>query len=150
MARLDIESLRWWKPVRQSFYPHFNSQDFLIWDSFMSSEASKFSRFSYDVPLVEESLSNPSHPDYLTSDWNYLTAYKIDAIGCRPNGLYLFEVKPILGHQAIGQIQAYASMFTDVYSNFNPLVKNIVCLSAPAPLVKVCKDLQINVYNVVG
>jgi len=145
----DINSLRWFKPMKLNRYPHFNDSDKQIWDSFLASESVRFFRFSYDVPLIEESLSGPNHPDYLSSDWNYLTAYKVDVIGDSLTVLHLFEVKPVLSHQAIGQIQSYRTMFPNKYYGYRSLISNIVCLSGPAPLYQVCDSLQINVYTVV-
>lgn len=146
--KTDINALRWWPPAKFHSYSHFNDGDKAIWDSFLDSESVKFLRFSYDVPLIEESLLNPDHPDYLASDWSYLTAYKIDVIGENLSETHLFEVKPILSHQAIGQIQSYRSMFPGKFYNFKPIISNIVCLSAPAPLCAVCRDLHINLYIV--
>ena len=81
MDKKDINSLRWWQAAKLSKYAHFNKDDSEIWDSFIKSEASKFLRFAYDIPLNEPIPEDPNHPDYLAPDWQYLTAYKIDVIG---------------------------------------------------------------------
>jgi hypothetical protein len=143
---MDINKLRWWQPKPVLKYPHFNQDDSKIWDSFLISESKRFIRFSYDVPLIDESRFEGDSPDFLESDWNYLTAYKIDVIGETLDSIILFEVKPILSHMAIGQINTYSKLFKIYYSPNKPIVMSIVCLSAPSPLIQACNAMSIMVY----
>jgi hypothetical protein len=143
-----ISILRWFQPINLTKYPHFNVADALVWDSFMRSDSKEFIRFAYDVPLIKESLRlGPAIP-YLVDDWDYLTAFKIDAIGESLDNLHLFEVKQSFEFSAIGQILTYFHLFSKCYYGFKPLIMNIVCSSVDFEMIVVCKALQINVFEI--
>jgi len=143
-----ISILRWFQAINLTKYPHFNNADALVWDSFMRSDSKEFIRFAYDVPLIKESLRlGPAIP-YLVDDWDYLTAFKIDAIGESLDFLHLFEIKQSFEFSAIGQILTYFHLFPACYYGFKPLRMNIVCSSIDFEMIVVCKALQINVFEV--
>jgi hypothetical protein len=144
----DIGSLRWFQPINLLKYPHLLKDDCLVWDSFLRSESSKFYRFAYDVPLIEESHPNPLHPDYAIKDWDYLTAMKIDAIGEDLDSYQLFEVKQQAGFDAIGQILSYGKLFELYYNVYKRIKLNIVAKLISPQLKFVAKSYNIDCYEV--
>jgi hypothetical protein len=143
-----IGSLRWFQPINLVRYPHLLNEDILVWDSFMRSESCKFYRFTYDVPLVEESLPNPTHPPYAQKDWDYLTAMKIDAVGEDLDSFQIFEIKQAAGFDAIGQVLAYGKLLPLYYGLFKPVKLNIVAKLISSEIKFVCKSYNINCYEV--
>jgi hypothetical protein len=144
-----INSLRWFKPVQLNKYPHFNLTDSRIWDSFLKVNPTLSLRFAYDVPLIDESQTPPSLDKNLSHDWNYLTAFKVDVIGERAAGLDLYEVKPLLTLQAIGQVMSYIVLFNKFYNNLQATTLNIVCTHADPQLAYVCKFYHINLFEII-
>ena len=143
-----IGSLRWFQPINLLRYPHLLNDDILVWDSFMRSESSKFYRFTYDVPLVEESLPNPAHPPYAQKDWDYLTAMKIDAIGEDLDSFQIFEIKQTAGFDAIGQVLSYGRLLPEFYGIFKPVKLNIVARLISPQIKLVLKSFNISWYEV--
>jgi hypothetical protein len=114
----------------------------------MRSESCKFYRFAYDVPLVEESLPNPTHPPYAQRDWDYLTAMKIDAIGEDLDFFHIFEIKQTAGFDAIGQVLAYGTLLPVYYGLFKAVKLNIVAKLISPQLKFVAKSYNIDCYEV--
>ena len=145
MAIKDIDLLRWWVPQEFNKYPHYNTEDAKVWSLFLKSYASNYSRFSYDVPLRNKYQADATPDLKLQDNWDYLTSFKIDALGTNLVDCEIIEVKPMLSFQAIGQVESYYELFRDNYITHLRLLKHIVCLSGSLMHLDICKGLGIKV-----
>lgn len=86
-------------------------QDVAIWERFIDQNVNFFDSVDYDV--VVGSIPKFSTTVNLETGGSDARLYqrKIDVVGYKGDDIYIVEVKPNAGASALGQIQAYATLF---------------------------------------
>jgi len=104
-----------------TYYPHMKPADVHLWEKFIRANAGFFDSVDYDVPvgpapewlnIENEELAKKEMPLYQK---------KIDVIGYKNDIVWLVEVKPFAGSDALGQILSYEILYKKDYPN----IKNI-------------------------
>lgn len=103
-AALDIQ---WQAPTWRGHFPQLSLEDRLIWGRFLDREAPRYDAFAYDVPVGGLDCDDQDLPEAVRRQWRYCTAKRIDALGLRPDGVTLFEVRYQAGVSAVGALLVY-------------------------------------------
>jgi hypothetical protein len=105
----------------QSYYPHMKPADVHLWEKFIRANAGFFDSVDYDVAIG-------SPPDWLNVENDEMAKKelplyqkKVDVIGYKDNLIWLVEVKPFAGSDALGQILSYEIL----YKKDNPNAGNV-------------------------
>jgi len=110
----------------QPHYPHLNKIDVLIWESFIRGNPGFFDSVDYDVKIGKGSSFLPGTSEKYESDYQVLTQKKLDVVGYRNSEIWLIEVKPQAGSQALGQILTYEKLYKETFNPVYPVHKCVV------------------------
>lgn len=94
-------------------YPHLRPSDALIWERFIDKYPNFFERVAYDF-TVGRGADIPANvqPD-MARDFSLLTRWRIDATAIKDDKVFIIEIKPAAGANALGQALAYAKLYQD-------------------------------------
>lgn len=85
--------------------------DIHIWEKFIRANAGMFDSVDYDVPVGElPSWLDHENDDHAASQ-AILYKKKIDVVAYRPGEIWLIELKPFAGSNALGQILTYDILY---------------------------------------
>lgn len=92
-------------------YPHLRPRDVRIWEAFISTHPLFFDRVDYDIKVGKGIELPPEAEEPYSSDMKYLTKKRIDVVGYKDTDIYIIEVKPRAGLQALGQAKGLAELY---------------------------------------
>jgi hypothetical protein len=137
------------QPVRKvGHYPHMARRDVSLWERFLDAFGGDFDSFAYDVALGGLEPADPGIPEAERRGWRYATAAKIDAVGFRPDEVWIIEVKPNASFSALGQLLAYSLLAEREPFTRLPLLAVLVTDNATPDMLYVAGQLGIPVYQV--
>ena len=88
-------------------YPHMREVDMPIWNRFLDRYGDQFDSFEYDVRVGPASGAAAGFDPQTVAVFEALTRLRIDAVGHRSGGVWLFEVSPHAGISKVGQCIGY-------------------------------------------
>ena len=89
-------------------------EDQAIWDRFIFKYPEAYDEVFYDFPVGEGSPIPKKTQENLARDFKILTQWKIDVVARKNNTIDIIELKPNAGISALGQVQAYAILYTRI------------------------------------
>lgn len=135
-------------PIRLTKYPHMSTEDTIIWNRFLEAYGREYDSFDYDIKVGEGEAPRPTLPDNYKKMVRDLTRKRIDAVGYKPGEIHIFEVKPFAKLSALGQILAYAELYTDTFTFSDTLRAAVVCENVDSDLKKVLTKYNVTVILV--
>lgn len=93
--------------------PHMAAGDFNIWQRWRAFNWHRFLAFYFDVAVGNGSPPPAATPEKLAKAWIRLTQKRIDAIGLRPDGVWIIEVREAAGSSALGAVLAYLELLRE-------------------------------------
>jgi len=139
----DTYSIEWRGRPKQML-----SQDVPVWHAFLDQYGTKFQHFYYNVCVGganwRESKEDPVH----ALMWYHMTCKRIDALGVKPEEIWIIEVATVPGLRAVGQLMTYFHLW-----NLEPLIdlpiKNVlVCERLDDDLTYVLQKYGISIIKV--
>ena len=97
----------------QSWYPHMKPADVHLWEKFIRANAGFFDSVDYDFPIGRGPDWLDVEGDELAKKQEILYKKKVDVVGYIGDIVWLIEVKPQAGSNALGQILSYEILFND-------------------------------------
>jgi len=104
---MPVYPLQWHPAGERHSYPHMAKNDAVLWERFLADYAGNFLAFAYDVALGGYLPDEPADDLAVRKMWQYSTACKIDALGERPDDLWIIEVRPHANVASIGSVLCY-------------------------------------------
>jgi hypothetical protein len=129
----------------QTYYPHMKPADVHLWEKFIRANSGFFDSVDYDVCVGDVPDWINTMEDALAEKEKKLYQKKIDVVGYKDDLVWLVEVKPFAGSDALGQILSYEIL----YKKDNPEAKNIRLLVITNKLqnnydkIYALKDIQV-------
>lgn len=133
-------------PTRQPRYPHMFKNDIAIWERFIDEHGSEFLGFLYDVKVGSGTDPVPGLSEPYATMQATLSRYRIDVIGIKADRLEIFEVKPMAGTSAIGQVISYMKLFVKDYSPDVKIVGGIVTDFERPDMKSLCMEHGLKYY----
>jgi len=122
--------------------------DIPVWEKFLEEYANAYESFDYDVRVGEGEAPLPTLEPKYKEMARALTQKRIDAIGYREKEIWIFEVKPRAAISALGQIIAYAELYTRANPTTDFIIPAIVCTSIDSDIRKLMEDIKIQIFIV--
>ena len=94
----------------RALFTHLSKHDGAIWSRFLDAYADAFESFAYDVALGGVVVDEASGDLATRKGYQYSTALKIDVVGYRAESVWVIEVKPNAGTNAIGAALCYVEL----------------------------------------
>jgi hypothetical protein len=140
---MPVYPLEWMLPQERGSYPHMAKNDAVLWERFMDAYGGNYNRFAYDVALGGFKPDPAAGDEATRLGYQYATALKIDAVGERPDDVWIIEVRPHAGVSAVGaalcyQLLAGVDKFTD-----KPLVACVLTDRASPDIRYCCEALEV-------
>jgi len=129
-------------------YPHMLPRDARIWNHFLEQHGEYFDYFRYDIHVGEGIGEISGYPENIARLAKTLTQKRIDAVGYRGSEVWLFEIKPMAGLSAIGQILSYYSLYNKDFPDRPATYKAIVTDRTDNDIRYMCKEYSIRLYEV--
>jgi hypothetical protein len=91
--------------------PAMLDADVPVWHRYLDRHADEFARFWYNVRITSDDLAArfPDAQDRAIAE--ALLPKRIDAVGERPDALWIIEVAAVIGLRSIGQALTYAALW---------------------------------------
>lgn len=86
-------------------------EDVRIWEHFIFNSPGYFDAVDYDVKVGKGMELPPDAEEPYKSDMKYLSKKRIDVVGYRNSDIYIIEIKPRAGLQALGQAKGSAELY---------------------------------------
>lgn len=129
-------------------YKHMLPGDKRIWDHFLERHGSYFERFDYDIH-VGEGVGILEGVDPMTQRIaTSLTQKRIDAVGYRGDEVWVFEIKPMAGLSALGQVSAYEQLYNKDREPLKVTYRAIVTDRTDNDIRYLCQAQGIRLYEV--
>lgn len=94
-------------------YPRMAVQDVAIWNRFIKEYPNFADSVDYDL-VVGNGVTLTNYTNKTIADnYQYLTKKRIDVVGYKSDIIYIIEVKPHAGLQALGQALGYITLYKD-------------------------------------
>mgnify|MGYP001585909206 CR=1 FL=1 len=106
-----IHELREYQKLRK--YPHLRPSDVAIWERFIDKYPEFFEKVSYDFTVGRGTNIPSDTQTNVARDIALLTRWRIDVVGFTKDKVFIIEVKPTGGANALGQALAYAKLYKD-------------------------------------
>lgn len=113
-------------PEKLSKYPHMFPLDIAIWERFIVEHGSEFEGFDYDIKVGTGSEVPPGSPESFARMVQILSKYRIDVVGYTGSEIVIIEVKPEASTVALGQIDAYVTLYKRDFQPQLPVIGAIV------------------------
>lgn len=123
--------MRWYEPIPISRYPHLGKNEVSIFNAFLNANDFDIDRMAFDIPVGNTSKPPPGTPENIIRDWNYLCAYKIDALLILDASVLICEIKPHANPATFGQLEIYSTLFKYKYPGFPNIEKLCICNICP-------------------
>lgn len=124
-------------------YPHFMPYHIGIWEKFISNNPGFFERVDYDIKVGTGMKLPPEAEEPYKSDLIELSKKRIDVIGYKKNVIYIIEIKPRAGLQAIGQALGLQKLYDSEYSGERKTYPCIISDSELADMKDLCSKMGI-------
>ncbi len=92
-------------------YKHMSPYECFLWDKFLEIHANKYRSFEYDVRVGEGTQYPNIVQENFANAAKILSQKRIDAVGFKPNGVHIFEVKSNAALSALGQLIGYQNLY---------------------------------------
>jgi hypothetical protein len=102
---------RIYAPTWHGTPPHMARRDVPLWWRFLDQRGQDYQGFFYDAALGDGTDPGPDQPEEYRYGFIRLTRLRADAIGVRPEGWTLFEVRPNAGAGAFGALATYQALW---------------------------------------
>jgi len=103
------------KPIIMPSYPHMMSEDTAVWSKYLESPVAPISEVWYDVHVGRAVPLPAGSSDMERRIAAGITRKRIDVVARVKAGLWVIELKPFAGMQALGQILSYHRLFVKEY-----------------------------------
>jgi len=134
---------RHFPPEYRGKYPHMFPGDVEVWERFLDKYGNLYTDFQYDIMCGKEYEQFPRWEEVYNRDAAILSKLRIDALGYRPDGIDIIEVKPRAGSAAIGQILTYKEHYDNEKTNEISTRAVIVTGQADPNLIAIAEKLKV-------
>lgn len=93
--------------------PHMLPRDYPVWLRFLKQYRDEFLWFFYDVFVGGPVLTPEQEKDPMWRMWRANTAKRIDALGEKPDQVWIIEVTTNPGMRALGQLLTYQHLWLE-------------------------------------
>lgn len=107
-------------------YKHMSPYEITLWDAFLDEHDLEYSLFDYDIHVGTGENRTALEDSPFAKASYLLTQKRIDAVGIRPDGIYIFEVKANAALSALGQLIGYHDLFIRDKGADNSPILNVV------------------------
>ncbi len=90
---------------------HMSKRDVALWYRFLDAHGPEYQAFFYDTALGDGTDPGPDQADAYRFGFIRITRLRADAVGVRPVGWTIFEVRPAAGAGAFGAITTYLTLW---------------------------------------
>ncbi len=119
---------------RLDYYPGLTPEEASLWQWWLDTQESGFLEFWYNVHVGEGIPAQPASladdPDLaarIAAQWKSATQRRIDVVGFRQGGVWVFEVERVAGMYALGQAVAYPPLLLASYPIRQKVYMAVVC-----------------------
>ena len=123
------------KPIIMPHYPHFLAEDTAVWTRYLASPVKAIKEVWYDVHVGRAVPIPEGGGDLERRISRGVTRKRIDVVARVDSSLWVIEIKPFAGMQALGQIIAYHRMFVEEFQPVWPTWPVIICDKADYDVV---------------
>jgi len=116
-------------------YPHFLAEDTAVWTRYLASPVKAIKEVWYDVHVGRAVPIPAGGGDLERRVAAGVTRKRIDVVARVDTSLWVIEIKPFAGMQALGQILAYHKMFIAEFEPVQPTWPVIICDKADYDVV---------------
>lgn len=98
-------------------YSHLLAHDALLLHEYLESLSTPYSLIEFDVHVGQGRDPGDTYPDNIRNMAIHLSQRRIDCVGHNANGIDVIEVTQVADLKALGQLQAYPTLY---HFQFNP------------------------------
>jgi hypothetical protein len=137
-----------WVPFEQArTYPHMAKHDARIWERFITAYTGLFDKASYDIALGGTQIRDPNATAAERFMWQQNTAKRIDAVVRSQDEIWLCEVRPHAGLDAVGAVLGYTYLSELDKWNDLPLIPTLVTDRCDQDIRNVCTGFDIQLIE---
>lgn len=115
------------KPIIMPHYPHMLSEDIAVWSKYLESPIAALSEVWYDVHVGKAVPLPAGSSDLERRIASGITRKRIDVVARVGPGLWVIELKPFGGMQALGQVLSYHRLFVKEYRPEVEVLPVLIC-----------------------
>lgn len=127
---------------------HLMPSEKKLWQTFLREHGEEFTGYVYDVHVGEGRPAPEGYPANIKSMAMFISQYRIDVIARKAGVLWLFEVKPYAGTNALGQLNSYAKLYRWTFNYRGPIKKALVTNVLRPDIKALAESDNITVYVV--
>ncbi len=142
--------IRWWQYCHLQKYTHLHGIEFDLWTDYIECYPDEFDNVAYDTPIRSKNSAPLGSPANLKRDWEYLTAFKIDALGIKNNLCTIIELKDTCWQGSISQILFYKHLLSKQRPELNIQNCTIACRATREDIVSFAETQGVKVIVVPG
>lgn len=115
------------RPDVMPHYPHFLTEDTVVWTRFLEQQQYGIKRVWYDVRVGMSALEGTQADDMTQKIAAGLTRKRIDVVAEVGGGHWVIEIKPRANMMALGQVLTYTKLFAQEYQTGGEVHPVIIC-----------------------
>jgi len=115
------------KPIIMPSYPHMLSEDTAVWTKYLESPVAPITEVWYDVHVGRAVPLPAGSSDMERRIAAGITRKRIDVVARVASALWVIEIKPFAGMQALGQILSYHRLFVEEFRPACEVLPVIIC-----------------------
>lgn len=124
-------------------FPHLLPPSIAVWERWLEQNPKRFDTIDYDVRVGVGRDPGADFPENIRQDAIDLSMRRIDAVGHSPTAITIIEITEAIGLKALGQIQAYPTLYAQTFQPTLPLKTLIVGNSLESDVLPALTKLQI-------
>lgn len=134
----------------QTWYPHMKPADVHLWEKFLQAYPGMFDTCDYDYPIGKGPEWMNTEENELHAKQEILYKKKIDVVAYQNfSGLvWLIEVKPWAGSNALGQIKSYEILFRKEHPEIKNIRLAVVTNKAQNSYNKIYDHMGVRIFEV--
>lgn len=136
------------KPIVMPHYPHMLAEDTAVWSKYLAAPVVPITEVWYDVHVGRGMVPAADADGMLERIARGISRKRIDVVAKVPKGLWVVEIKPFGGMQALGQVVSYWRLFVEEFEPAVEVWPVIVCAEADGDLLGEFDSLGVVVISV--
>lgn len=115
------------KPIIMPHYPHMLSEDTAVWSKYLAAPIAAIQEVWYDVHVGKAVPLPAGSSDLERRIASGITRKRIDVVARVGSALWVVELKPFGGMQALGQVLSYTRLFVKEYWPACEVLPVLIC-----------------------
>jgi len=119
-----------------------------LWLTFLREYGDTLTDIVYDVHVGQGRPAPEHYPPNIQAMALQISQYRIDAVARVSGVLWIYEVKPYAGTNAIGQLMCYEKLYRETFQFTDPIKKGVITNVLRPDIKALAMSFDITVYVV--